>query len=197
MTSLGAGPPGARAHPEAALIERLVAGDEAAFRQLYRDHAGEVFRLARRFVHSDAEAEEVVQEVFVAAFRYIDRFRGQARLRTWLYRVTVNRALKRQRWWRRRREVGPDPIERFEVTAPGPERNAAGREALTLLQECLDRLEARKRAVIVLHELEGFDTREIAEILDCPRSTVLTRLARARAELVRNARRAGLMEGEG
>ena len=89
------------AHPEQALIERLRAGEEAAFRTLFQTYSDEVFRLGRQFVHSDAEAEEVVQEVFISAFRYIDRFRGSARLKTWLYRITVNRALKRRRWWNR------------------------------------------------------------------------------------------------
>lgn len=182
---------------EAELVARLTAGDADAFRGLFRAHAPDLFRLARRFVHSDAEAEEVVQEVFIATYEHIDRFRGQARIRTWLYRVTVNRALKRRRWWSRRREVPPDPIREMVQKSPGPETLAGDREALRVLQGCLDKLDTKKRAVLVLHELEGLDTRQIAEILDCPRSTVLTRLARARAELIRHARRAGLtLRGE-
>lgn len=178
--------------PEAALIERLVARDERAFRQLYRVHAADVFRLARQFVYSDAEAEEVVQEVFIAAFRYIGRFRGQSRLRTWIYRITVNRALKRRRWWTRRREAGPDALERRIGREVLPEVRAGDREALAVVGRCLEQIEARKRTVLILHELEGLDTKEIAAILECPRSTVLTRLSRARADLIRLARRAGV-----
>lgn len=179
-------------NPEAALIERLIAGDEAAHRGFYRAHAADVHRLARRFVHSDAEADEVVQEVFLSAFKAIDRFRGGSKLRTWLYRITVNRALKRQRWWSRRREVGSEPLDHRAQRAPGPEVRAADREALDIVRRCLDALDDRKRTVLVLHELEGLDTKEIAAVLDCPRSTVLTRLSRARAELIRSARALGV-----
>ena len=179
-------------HPDAALVERLARGDAGAWRVLHRDHAADVYRLARRFVYSDTEAEEVTQEVFIAAYRYIERFRGQARLKTWLYRITVNRALKRRRWWRRRREIGEESLPIQEATVPGPEQRVIGRDQLRRLWQCLEKLEVRKRTVLVLHELEGLDTREIAEVLDCPRSTVLTRLARARADLVALAGRAGL-----
>lgn len=178
--------------PEAALIERLIARDDRAYRELYRAHSADVFRVARQFVYSDAEAEEVVQEVFIAAFRYIGRFRGQSRLRTWLYRITVNRALKRRRWWTRRREAGADALERRVGRDVMPEVRAGDREALAIVARCLDQVEARKRTVLILHELEGLDTKEIAAILKCPRSTVLTRLSRARADLLRLARRSGV-----
>ena len=85
------------AHPDALLIARLTAGHAAAYRELFRQHSDEVYRLARRFVTSDADAEEVTQEVFIAAHQSIGRFRGHSRLRTWLFRITVNRALKRRR----------------------------------------------------------------------------------------------------
>ena len=182
----------ALAHPDADLISRLIAGDEAAHRGFYRAHSAEVHRLARRFVYSDAEADEVVQEVFLSAFKAIDRFRGGSRLRTWLYRITVNRALKRQRWWSRRREVGSEPLDLHALRGPAPDVQAGDRQALVILQQCIDALEVRKRTVLVLHELEGLDTKEIALVLDCPRSTVLTRLSRARAELLRLAELAGI-----
>lgn len=180
------------AHPDAETLTRLLAGDGMAWRRLHAEHAGDVFRLARRFVHSDAEADEVTQEVFIAAHRSLERFRGQSRLRTWLYRITVNRALKRRRWWHRRRETGEDAIPLQFATTAGPEHRTIDRDQLRRLNACLEKLEVRKRTVLVLHEVEGLDTREIALVLDCPRSTVLTRLARARADLVEIARRAGL-----
>ena len=182
---------------EADFVQRLVAGEESAYRDLYRHHVDEVFRLARRFVYSDAEAEEVVQEVFLAAYKAVGRFRGQSRLRTWLYRITVNRALKRRRWWTRRREVGAEALDTRSASGTSPDRRAADREALLRVQHLLDGLEPRKRTVLVLHELEGLDTREIAEILQCPRSTVLTRLSRARQELIRQASEQGVHLGEG
>ncbi len=182
--------------PEAARIAALVAGDERAWRALYVGHCDEVFRLARRFVHSDAEAEEVLQEVFVAAYRYIGRFRGQSKLRTWLYRITVNRALKRRRWWTRRREVGADALLGRSTRDIGADVRTRDREHLALVESCLERLDIKKRTVLVLHEIEGLDTKEIADVLQCPRSTVLTRLSRARTELVRMAKKAGVeLEG--
>ncbi len=183
-------------HPEAELISRLRAGDERAYRELYQTHSGDVYRLGRRFVHSDAEAEEVVQEVFVSAYRYIGRFRGQARLRTWLYRITVNRALKRRRWWNRRREVPEEPSHRQVQAGVAPDVHAADREALAMVEQLLTQIEVRKRTVLMLHELEGLDTKQIAEVMQCPRSTVLTRLSRARAELVRLATEAGVTVGK-
>ena len=77
------------------LTRGLIARDERAFRALYREHAQAVFRIARRFCTDDADAEEVVQETFIAVFESIGRFRGESKLSTWLYRVTVNQALKR------------------------------------------------------------------------------------------------------
>ena len=184
--------PMAHEHPEADLVARLVARDPLAFHHLFRTHAADVHRLALRFVNGVAEADEIVQEVFLAAFRYIERFRGHARLKTWLYRITVNRAFKRERWWRRRREVGADALPEQIEHQPDQAQRVESAQQLALVRSCLDRIESKKRAVLVLHELEGFDTREIAEILDCPRSTVLTRLARARADLIRLAREAGV-----
>ncbi len=181
-----------RPHPEQALIDRLRAGDGVAYRELYRAHAGDVYRLGRQFVHSDAEAEEVVQEVFLSAFKSIDRFRGHSRLKTWLYRITVNRALKRRRWWTRRREVPDEPVQHRLARGVDPSTRAADREALAVVQRCLSALEERKRIVLVLHELEGLDTKEIAEVLQCPRSTVLTRLSRARHALLKAAQAEGV-----
>ena len=162
---------------EAALIDALRRGDEAAYGQLYRDHSADVFRLARRFVYSEAEAEEVVQEVFIAAFKYIGRFRGESRLKTWLYRITVNRALKRHRWWTRRRESGPGPIEFMRASEPSPEHRVGDRQALEHVQQLLEQLDKKKQTVLVLHELEGLNTQEIADILvDCDQDAVLLKV---------------------
>ncbi|MSP72030.1 MAG: RNA polymerase sigma factor [Myxococcales bacterium] len=180
------------AHPDALLIARLTAGHAAAYRELFRQHSDEVYRLARRFVTSDTDAEEVTQEVFIAAHQSIGRFRGHSRLRTWLFRITVNRALKHRRWWLRRRESGAESLTTAVDAGVSPEQLAHDREQLARLRVCIAQLEVRKRTVLVLHELEGLDTATIAEVLECPRSTVLTRLARARADLVRLAEQQGI-----
>ncbi len=173
-------------------VDRLVAGDEGAFRQLYDRHSREVYRTAWRFVRADAEAEEVVQEVFFNAFRAIRTFRREANVRTWLYRITVNCALKRIRWRKRRREVGDAAAAWTADRRPDPEKRTEDRQALEVLEQALSRLSDAKRTVLLMHEVDGLDTQQIADALGCPRSTVLTRLARARHEVTRSARRRGL-----
>ena len=178
-------------------VDRLVAGDEGAFRSLYEAHSRDVYRTAWRFVRSDAEAEEVTQEVFINAFRAIGRFRREASVRTWLYRITVNCALKRIRWRKRRREVGDAAVAWQADPSADPEQRVADREALEVLEIALSRLSEAKRTVLLMHEVEGHDTQTIAELLGCPRSTVLTRLARARHEVVRSASRRGVSRRSG
>ncbi len=180
------------ASTEESFVDRLICGEERAFRELYEARSGEVYRLARRFTRADAEAEEVVQEVFINAFRSIGSFRREASMRTWLYRITVNTALKRLRWRKRRREVGDGAIEWTVDQRASPERRAADREAMAVLERALDRLSEAKRTVLLMHEVEGLDTNEIAQTLGCPRSTILTRLARARHEVVASASKNGV-----
>ncbi len=108
----------------------------------------------------------------------------------------MNRALKRRRWWTRRREVGADALLGRSTRDIGADVRTRDREHLALVESCLERLDIKKRTVLVLHEIEGLDTKEIADVLQCPRSTVLTRLSRARTELVRMAKKAGVeLEG--
>lgn len=180
--------------PAQTMAMRLACRDERAFRSFYRTHAAAVFRIARRFSCSDADAEEVVQETFIAVFKTVSSFRGEARLSTWLYRVTVNQALKRARWRRRRRET-PDVVLSPQISdRPSPESEIINRQAAqVLLERCLDRIDEKKRVVLVLYELEHLDTRQIAEVLQINRSTVLTRLARGRAELRSHAAACGVL----
>src|SRR5258705_8727709 len=90
---------------EAALIERCVAGDEAACADLVAVHQRTVFNLAFHLLGDRDEALDLSQEVFLRIFRTLSRFRGQSALRTWIYRIVVNQARNRQRWWRRRRRA--------------------------------------------------------------------------------------------
>ena len=87
---------------EAALIERCAAGDEAACAELVAEHQRMVFHLALHLLGDHDEALDLSQEVFLSVFRTIGRFRGQSALRTWIYRIVINQARNRQRWWRRR-----------------------------------------------------------------------------------------------
>ena len=88
---------------EADLVHRCVAGDEDACAALVSEHQRMVFQLAFNLLGDQEEARDLSQDVFLLVFRTIDRFRGQSALRTWIYRIVVNQARNRQRWWRRRR----------------------------------------------------------------------------------------------
>ena len=96
---------------EAALVSRCLAGDEIACTELVEAHQRMVFQLAFHLLGDKEEALDLSQDVFLTVFRMLDRFRGQSALRTWIYRIVVNQARNRQRWWRRR--------QASTITAPG------------------------------------------------------------------------------
>src|SRR5215212_3755394 len=92
-----------RAASEAQFVERLRAGEAAAFDRLVQERSGDVYALLYRLTEDPEEARDLTQETFLRAFQHIARFRGDADLKTWLYRIAVNQARNRWRWWRRRR----------------------------------------------------------------------------------------------
>ena len=134
------------------------------------------------------ELDDLVQEVFVIAFRGIDRFRGDAKLSTWLYRICVNVALGRLRT--RSRKPLPIPLgdatpEPEGAEIESPERQLLRREDVARVYRALDTLAPKKRVVLVMHEIEGLDIKEIAAIVGAPLVTVRTRLHYARKEFYR------------
>jgi RNA polymerase sigma-70 factor (ECF subfamily) len=177
---------------EADLIARCRAHDRAAQDELYhrfrRPVAGNLYRV----LGDRAELEDLVQEVFVIAFRGLDRFRGDARLSTWLYRICVNVALGRIRTRRRRpaafgvadldaAAADPSLIERPET----PERSLERRRDQERVYRALEQLAPKKRIVLYLHEIEGRDLKEIAYLVESNPVTVRTRLFYARREFYR------------
>jgi RNA polymerase sigma-70 factor (ECF subfamily) len=176
---------------EAALLERCVAGDETARAELVAAHQAMVYTLAVHLLGSRDEALDLSQEVFLRVFRTLSRFRGQSALRTWIYRIVVNQARNRQRWWRRRHrssQVSLDAyLERFgDVLARRevlPDRELAGRETAALIWAALDRLPFDQRTAIVLREIDGLRYEEIAFTLGVALGTVKSRLTRARQAL--------------
>lgn len=170
---------------EADLVRRCVAGERAAFEQFYQEHRRLVAANLYRVLGDRSELDDLVQEVFVIAFRGMERFRGDARLSTWLYRICVNVALGRLRSKTRK----PPPVTQAEPVEGGvdespesPERLLERREDVARVYRVLERLSPKKRVVLVLHEIEGFDIKEIAEIVQAPLVTVRTRLHYARKE---------------
>lgn len=180
----------ARAEPDdAALVERVRAGDEAAVRALVRRHNRRLFRVARGILRDDGEAEDVVQETYFRAFAHLARFRGEAGFATWLTRIALNEALGRLR--RRRPEengagmaeaVADDPrIVAFPAPpSPTPEAEAGRSQARALLEPLIDELPPAFRVVVILRDVEGMTTAEVATHLGIRAETAKTRLHRGR-----------------
>jgi RNA polymerase sigma-70 factor, ECF subfamily len=175
--------------PEEDLLRRCRAGERGAFDEFYRQHRRPVAANLYRVLGDRNELDDLVQEVFVIAFRGMDKFRGEARLSTWLYRICVNVALGRLRTRARRPPPIPtaEPPEReADAGTSSPERLMERREDVIRVYRALDQLAPKKRVVLVLHEIEGLDIKEIAEIVQAPLVTVRTRLHYARKEFYRH-----------
>jgi RNA polymerase sigma-70 factor (TIGR02960 family) len=189
-----------------ATLARAVAGDEDAFRELTEPHRRELQLHCYRILGSTQDAEDMVQETLLAAWRGLEAFEGRASVRAWLYRIATNRCLDALRARSRRpREVQamtepPDPTRRTEPIwlepypdvlledltdrSPGPAARYEAREAIELaFIVALQRLPPGQRAALVLRDVLGFRTAEVAEMLDTGQASVKGALQRARAAL--------------
>ena len=179
---------------EARLVARLRLRDEAAFNLFVRRYQQRVFSLVLRMLGNKADAEDLAQEVFVTVFKSIDSFRGDSRLGTWLYRVTVNHCKNRMKYLARRATRAHDTIDdaREGAVSDGgvlggrparPDEAAEGSQMERAIQQALTRIEPEHRELIVLRDLEGLAYEEIVLITGLPDGTVKSRLHRARAAL--------------
>jgi len=176
---------------EATLVQRCAARDEAACAELVSEHQRMVVQLATNLLGDRDEALDLSQEVFLRVFRTIHRFRGQSSLRTWIYRIAVNQARNRHRFWRRRHrndQVSLDAHIALHGEFPSvlglrPDRLFEQKELGARLQEALDRLPFDQRTVIVLREIDGLSYDDIAYSLGVAIGTVKSRLTRARQAL--------------
>jgi RNA polymerase sigma-70 factor (ECF subfamily) len=175
---------------EAALLERCRQGDVAAFEPLVEKYRERVWRLAFHYLRDSEEARDVAQEAFIRAWQALPSFRGQSAFYTWLFRITMNVAMDRARQRASRgRALGTERVpeedwERVMVDqAPGPEQTAARAEQRARIHQALATLPERHRTIIMLSDLEGLSYREIAEVLDIPIGTVMSRLHHARKRL--------------
>jgi RNA polymerase sigma-70 factor (ECF subfamily) len=166
--------------------EGRIRGDLQSFEELFKLHHGKVYALCLRMTGNAAEAEDLSQEVFVQVFRKLGTFRGESALGTWLHRLTVNHVLMYFRKTRRR-------LEQLTENAELPERIIKGRNALTsfpildrlALAEAIVKLAPGYRAVFVLHDVEGLQHLEIANILGCSVGTSKSQLHKARIKMRR------------
>lgn len=173
---------------ERALVARMLAGEESAFRECYEQYAPALMRTLWRVLRNAALAEEILQDSFVAAFRNLPGFRSEARLATWLTGIALRRALNGVRGENRRQKNLP-PVE--HGVAPSPEGWLGERDATRKVLALLDRMDGPKRLALLL-QAEGYSVAEIAEVTGEPRGTILARLSRARVELAERATEAGL-----
>lgn len=174
---------------EAVLVARCLSGDEAACTTLVEEHQRMVLQLAWNLLGDQDEALDLSQEVFLSVFRTLDRFRGQSTLRTWIYRIVVNQASNRQRWWRRRHKAAQVSLE-AHVSTHGefasvrddcaPERALRQKEQAERVWSALGRLPFDQRTALVLREIDGLSYEEIGYSLGVAVGTVKSRLARAR-----------------
>ena len=187
------------ASAEQQFLERLRAGEAAAFNRLVEERHGDVYALLYRLTEDPEEARDLTQETFLQAFRHLASFRGEADLRTWLYRIAVNQARNRWRWWKRRRRdrtvsLDAPAGDAFDAPlsaglesgdAPDPELQALARERERALHVALRSLSRPYREVVVLRDIEGLSYEEVAHALDLNVGTVKSRLSRGRTELRR------------
>ena len=173
----------------AAILERAVAGDSGAFEQILIRHERRVVTLAFRLLGSIEDAEDAAQEVFLRAFKYLHRFDRRRPITPWLARMTVNvardHARKRQRVRNMSLELTDDCPSPHDGRPDNPHSNLALDEQRRMVWSALGQLPEKERAAIVLRDIEGFSTREVADILASSDTTVRSQISSARLKLKR------------
>jgi RNA polymerase sigma-70 factor (ECF subfamily) len=168
------------------LVERAVAGDQGAFQELFRENAPWVYGRLRRMLGTRSDLEDLVQEVFVRAYRSLPSFRGQARFESWLKRICACVAYDDIR---SRRNAPRLEVLDTETTRAGRDEDPEQREAVRHLMRIIDVLPPQNRIVLLLHDLEGYTAEEIQLVVGAKSvNTVRSRLRLARAELHRRGR---------
>jgi len=172
---------------ETVLVRRAKDGERGAFDRLVELHLEQVWATVWRIVRHREDAEDVVQEVFLAAHRALSGFRGDAKLSTWLHRIAVTRAINHRERAEEKIRRASDPVEPdaapIASAAPSPLHALEAKELMRRLADCLDKLPAAWRAVLALRDAEALAYEEIAQVLQIELGTVRSRLARARVRL--------------
>lgn len=171
------------------LVERVQAGDQQAFNLLVVKYQRRLLRLVARLVHDPAEAEDVVQETFIKAYRAMRHFRGDSAFYTWLYRIGINTAKNLLVTQGRRAptstEADAEKAEGFDDAdnlrdINTPESVLASKQIAFTVNAAMEALPQELRTAIVLREIEGLSYEEISEVMACPIGTVRSRIFRAR-----------------
>jgi RNA polymerase sigma-70 factor (ECF subfamily) len=159
----------------------------ASFQEAYREHAQTAARWARQLGGADMDVEDVVQDVFLVVSRRLASFRGEACFTSWLFEITrktVANHRRRQRWrfWRSGNEVS---LTRVHSQLPDPAAELERRQTIAFFYRALDRVPEKYRTLLVLYEIEGLSTQEIADLRELNLSTVKVRLLRARERFIK------------
>ena len=173
-------------------LEALRAGDRVEFSRLVDTYSGVIYRLAVKMLEDPQDAEDVLQETFIKAFRHLSKFDGRSSLSTWLYRIATNESLM---MLRRRKHITisiDEPLDSAEQEQEPmqivdwcclPESELMSSEALAYLDQAVEKLPHSLRVVFLLRDIEGLSTRETSEVLNLSEAAVKTRLSRARMRL--------------
>ena len=175
------------------LVQRVQRGDKVAFEMLFTKYQRRVSRLVSRFVRSDAEVEDIVQESFIKAYRALGSFRGDSAFYTWIYRIAINTAKNHLAAMSRRTPAGGlssvDEVLHDYDTAfadrATPERHVLTEEIRQTVVNVIAELPEDLRTAVSLRELEGMSYDEIAATMECPIGTVRSRIFRAREAINR------------
>jgi RNA polymerase sigma-70 factor (ECF subfamily) len=186
--------------PEVRLISRLRAGDLSAFEDLVAHFERPVYALCFRLLSDPEEARDAAQETFLKVYRGLGGFRGEAGLKTWIYRIAINQAMNQKRWWRRRKREETISLDitrgQSDTTIgnllPGhgssPEEHAISSERERNVMHALGEIKEEYRIALMLREIEELSYEEIAQTLSISIGTVKSRIARGREELRRRVK---------
>ena len=177
---------------EGCLLEGLRTGSETAFETLLERYQAPVYNLVYRLIEDSNDAGDVTQDVFLKVFRSVGSFRGQSSLKTWIYRIAVNEAHNRRRWFGRHRrgEIGLEAdgdgrgyLDHLSDAARSPYDLALNEEWKSAIEKALDSLNPVFRSAVVLRDLEDLSYEEIADVLEVSIGTVKSRILRGRESL--------------
>ena len=168
------------------LVKRILKGDETAFQDLYNQHRKSLIRACYYFLGQDAEVEDVVQEAFIKALKYLPNFRQECSLGTWLNHIAAN--LCRDLLEKRKKAI-PVSVDYFGTTPSRTQGRGYPPEALSAIREEIQALDGRDRELLTLREMEGASYEAIAHKLRIPLGSVTSGLYRARQRLIERVRR--------
>ena len=163
------------------VIKKCMKGDRSSFRELYRMYKDRLYSTCVRLLGNTEDAEDALQETFVKVYNNIGKFRGDSSINTWLYRIAVNTCIEHTRKWKH--ESHHESLDDPEIKAPSPAAKKEHIDMKLIVEKEIEQLPEGCRTVFVLHTIEGFKHKEIAEMLDISDGTSKSQLSLAKEKL--------------